>query len=1415
MMRWSQRLRSHLGPLVAISLGASILFCAAPGMALAAHWTSTSFRAGGLETPSGLAVDSVTGDVYVGNLGAEAAVYKFDPSHNLLSPPGSFPEETHTYSGVAVDPLNHDVDAVYAAPEQEVRIADPDTGELLTSFPIPGSANLFGLFTAVQIATDAAGNIYLPNAPNHQIQVFGAAGGGPSGVPAIIEGSGADALVGPTGVTVDGAGDIWVADPAANRIEEFESDGTFMGVVAAPRPETVAVDAAGDVFALLGSETEPRVAEFGPAGAQIDEFGAGLLAPSFAPDSIAIDEARKTVYVADGGNGVVRAFVQSPEVTTGAATEVGESSATVNGRVDPAGVGDVANCEFEYGTNGDYGQSVACSPSTPYSAAEVVSASLAGLEPSTTYNIRLSASNANGRARGAEVTFTTPGPPRVFGETAEPKTKRAVLSAEIDPYGAATVCSLEYVTEEDFQGSGYVDATSVPCGPAEIAAGSGRHSVAATLSNLQLATPYHYRFVASNSHGPRFGADQTFTTFGISSFSMETIDAEGNQDVAAGAHPYELVTQFSFPSVSLPGRIGVPGEATPKDIRVALPPGLIGDPTATPLCRPYDLFHASCSGSTQVGTIFLVTGRAEYEVGVYDLVPQDGVATQLGAHFNADANAYIDASIRTGTDYGIESASLNLAAPESVVAVKLTLWGVPAESSHDGSRACPRPGSLTEGGPCSSGAVLKPFLRNPTSCSGPLTATMSVDSWEEPGEFLTRQTQLQGIENCGRVPFKPTLELHPTATSTDSPSGLIADLHIPQSTDPEGLGTADLRDAKVTLPEGLSVDPSSANGLGACSSAQIDLHGPDPASCPDAAKIGTVEIETPLVEHPLPASIYLATPFDNPFDSLLAIYIAVDDPQTGVVVKLAGHVEADPQTGRLTTTFDQNPQLPFEDLKLEFFEGPKAPLRTPQTCGTYQVTSRLTPWSAPEGATATPSSSFSIGRAAGGGGCPTSASQLPHTPSFEAGMVAPTAGSYSPFVLHLARADGTQELGKIETTLPEGLLAKIAGVSECSNADIAKAESRSHPNEGAVEQASPSCPASSEVGTVKVGAGAGPQPYYASGHAYLAGPYEGAPLSLVVITPAVAGPFDLGSVVVRAALHVDPLSAQVTAVSDPIPHILAGIPLDVRSISLELNRSQFTVNPTNCGAKEIAGKATSLLGNVALIKSPFAAANCASLAFKPQLKLSFSGPTKRTGNPAIKAVLTQPKGANANIAGATVILPTGMLIDQAHINDPCTRVQFNSTAVPGEGCPAGSVLGSAKVWTPLLEAPEEGKVYFRSNGGERQLPDLVVALQGKIPVQLVGFIDSVGKKGAEVRRVRSRFQSVPDAPVSRFELKLAGGKRGLIENSENLCTAGDRATYLVTGQNGKTYDTEPKIGVSCPGKKKSPGKKQKGGRAKG
>jgi hypothetical protein len=910
--------------------------------------------------------------------------------------------------------------------------------------------------------------------------------------------------------------------------------------------------------------------------------------------------------------------------------------------------------------------------------------------------------------------------------------------------------------------------------------------------------------------------------FGLGSFGALAAGLDGAPDPAAGGHPNVFTTTINpntvFSNELLEGQTLTTSVEDFRDVAVDLPLGFFGSALAAPECSSIALDANLCPPASVVGRV-----RTEPQGGVsvnspiWNLVPERGSPAQFGYRdIDKNVHALYPSVVPTPAGYVLRVTSPELPQVD-LDHIFVTFYGDPA--AHDAGRE-PEPGDV-------------PFFTNPSSCDGQaLTTSVHVDSWQQPATapnpdgspdfadpaWISGSSQAPPVSGCEALRFEPSLKVSATTSHADSPSGIEVDLTVPQIEEPQTPATPPLKEAVIALPSGLTVNPSSANGLAACSLAQIGMSasglpdGADP-TCPDASKLGTVELETPAIAGILRGEVYLARQDENPFGSLLALYIVVDDPTTGVLVKIPAEVKADPQTGRLTTVVSGSPQFPFSELRTHFFAGDLGALRTPATCGSFQATSRLTPWSAPQsGPPATPGASFAVTAPAAGSSCPQTAAQEPNAPSFEAGTENPTAGAYSPFVLKLSRADGSQELSGIDTTLPKGLLGRLAGIPYCSDGALAAAAARS----GAAEQASPSCPAASQVGVVTVGAGAGPKPYYAQGKAYLAGPYKGAPLSLAIVTPAVAGPFDLGTVVVRTALDVDPLTAQIHAVSDPFPRILQGIPLDLRSIVLRLDRPSFTLNPTSCDAKSILGAATSVLGQSAPLAQRFQVGGCERLGFKPTLKLSLKGSTKRSGVPALKAVLTYPKGSYANVKSVSTVLPKSEFIDNAHIGNTCTRVQFNAGAGHGAECPKRSILGHALAYSPLLEAPLEGTVYFRSNGGERELPDLVVALKGQIDVTLVGFIDSVRKsKRSEVSRLRTRFMNVPDAPVSRFVLQLAGAKRGLLQNSANLCKVKNIAQVKATGQNGKTYDTEPAVANDC-GKKhgthgKSKGKRKSGG----
>jgi hypothetical protein len=919
---------------------------------------------------------------------------------------------------------------------------------------------------------------------------------------------------------------------------------------------------------------------------------------------------------------------------------------------------------------------------------------------------------------------------------------------------------------------------------------------------------------------------------GFEEFHAELTGTDGMPTTGADSRPYQSTTSFAVNTALAPPGAAkplVPAEGDLKEIEVALPPGLVGNPTATPRCTVQqfntghfaenegggNVYPNECPAGSAVGvvTIRQLEGESSrLRNPLYNLVPPKGMPAQLGFKVGGLLPIYINTELRSDGDYGISAHLSNTTEAQRVTAARVMIWGTPADPSHDPLRG----GCAETGGNCPANLpVVKPFFRLPSSCASSLNTTMRFDTWPNPGAFLSASVTEPPPTACNQPDFSPSIEAKPSTNVADAPSGLHVNLHLPQADNesPEGLGEADLKDATVTLPPGLLVNPASADGLGSCSLAQIGYQGlkegrqtfsTDPAQCPDAAKIGTVEIDSPLVDHPIPGSIYLAKQSENPFGSLLALYIAVNDPITGVVIKLPGRVNTNPVTGQITNVFEQNPQLPFEDLHVDLFEGARAPLRTPQTCGesattpNFTTTTQLVPWTSPEGATATPADSFAIAQAPGGGACAASKAALPNSPSFEAGTASPIAGAYSPFLLRLKREDGSQELKGLNVTLPLGLTAKLAGTAECSEAQIALAQSRHNPGEGALEKASPSCPAASQLGTVTVGAGSGPSPFYVLGTAYLAGPYKGAPLSMAIITPAVAGPFDLGSVVVRAALQIDPETAKVTVVSDPLPTILEGIPLDVRSIAVKVDRPDFTLNPTSCEVKSLTAEAISTENQVANLQNRFQVGGCSNLGFKPKLSLKLGGGTKRGDHPSLTATLTYPsKGAYANIAKAQVALPHSEFLDSTHIKTICTRVQFAASQ-----CPAASIYGHAKAITPLLDKPLEGPVYLRSSS--HPLPDLVVDLNGQIHVTLAGRVDSV--HGG----TRNSFEAVPDAPVTKFTLSLPAGKKSLLQNSTNVCQGSHKATAKFTAQNGKVFEARPELEARCKGKaKKHKGKKHK------
>ena len=858
---------------------------------------------------------------------------------------------------------------------------------------------------------------------------------------------------------------------------------------------------------------------------------------------------------------------------------------------------------------------------------------------------------------------------------------------------------------------------------------------------------------------------------------------------------------------------------------MALPPGLAGNPTAVPRCsaqdfnttrnvtsplegsiRPNACPEGSIVGLAAVGQLEGI-GYAAYKAPIFNMRPPKGMPAQLGFQV-LGAPIYIDTELRSDGDYGISAVLHNVTEAQRVTAARIMIWGTPWEESHDPMRGlCAMAGE----GTCSVSGTAKPFLRLPSSCDNPLRTTMAFSTWALPPASALAGDSQAAPTNCAEPDFSPTIAAKPTTNTADSPSGLEFNLHLPQTEheSPLGLGEADLRDVSVKLAPGLIVNPASADGLAACTPAQIGLASAPgqsppafdaaPAQCPKAAKVGSVVANVPALDHPVSGGVFLAAQEDNPFNSLLAIYIVLEDPESGIVVKLAGEVSPDPVTGQLTTTVKGSPQLPIEDVNLALFEGSRAPLRTPASCGSYATNAALTPWTAPAAPTASRSDSFDISSGPAGP-CPTGAL----APKLDAGLAKPEAGTYSPFSLRLSRPDGSGEFSAISASPPSGLVAKLAGIPYCSEAQIAQAQSRGGPGKGGLERADSSCPSSSQVGTTTAAAGAGPTPFYTGGKVFLAGPYKGAPLSFVAIVPAVAGPFDLGAIVNRIAVKIDPESAQVTAVSDPLPRILSGIVLDVRDIVVDLDRPNFTLAPTSCEPKSVSATVTGTSGATADVSQRFQLGGCASLRFKPKMTLKLKGGTRRGAHPALKTVVSYPPGAGyANTAKASAALPHSEFLDQAHIRTICTRVQFAADA-----CPKASIYGKARAITPLLDKPLEGPVYLRSSS--HPLPDLVAALHGQIDVVVAGRVDS--KNGG----VRASFEAVPDAPITKFVLEMQGGKKGLLVNSRNICKHTNRVTAKFTGQNGKAVEFRPVLkAVNCKAKKKGKNHKAKGKKGKG
>ena len=867
--------------------------------------------------------------------------------------------------------------------------------------------------------------------------------------------------------------------------------------------------------------------------------------------------------------------------------------------------------------------------------------------------------------------------------------------------------------------------------------------------------------------------------FDVNSFDVAIRDNLRGDPVVqapqAGGVPVEIDTgaelrSQAFANFDFPNFGGVSPPESFRDVVVHVPPGFIGYPTKTPIrCTSAQLAEQStvaqvpvCPRDSQIG-LALVNGKDS--VPVYNLVPPRGAPAEFGFYYQG-LIVNLRAKVRS-SDYGIDIITSKAPSSAPISKFEVQLWGVPTASAYDLVRAeCTFGLFGATGNSCASIAPREPFLRMPTSCDSSLLWGMDINTYQHPEKFIHRETITDAPRDCDLNPFDPSLTLVPSTLAPHASSGVDTVVSMPQVFGPNGIAPADIRRVSVLLPEGLTINPSGADGLTGCTDSDLKLRQDGAATCDPASKIGTVTVRTPLLDHPIGGSVFLRTQnSDNPESGelfRLAIELRSDDD--GVDIKLPGSIRANPirnsaRSGQLTTVFDGLPQLPFDAMTLHFKTGPRAPLATPSTCGVKTTQVDFLSWG---GRPFQSTSSFVVG------GC--KAPQF--SPTWRAGIENPVAGSSSPFHVALGRSDDDQEFASLSVDTPKGLLARVKDAQQCSN-EAANAGN---------------CPAASLIGHAKVGAGIGSNPFFVTnGRVYLTSSYRGAPYGLAVAVDAVAGPFNLGTVVVRQAIKVDQRTAQLTVVSDEFPTIQKGVPLHIRSVRVAVDKRRFMVAPTNCAKQQVAGTVTSVEGRTVSLRSPFQVANCKNLKFAPRLSLSVGGRrhTRRGNSTPFKAVLTQTPG-QSNLRSVSVALPQTLAALLPVVNRACTLAEYQA------GRCAKAQAGSAVAQTPLLKDPLTGGAFFVRHPG-RGLPDLMVRLRGDIALDLVGRVSIPGGT-----RLATNFDTIPDAPVSKFTLNIVAGSHGPLGVSTNLCSRrGLRspANVKMIGQNGAVITQNKRLHI--------------------
>jgi hypothetical protein len=904
-------------------------------------------------------------------------------------------------------------------------------------------------------------------------------------------------------------------------------------------------------------------------------------------------------------------------------------------------------------------------------------------------------------------------------------------------------------------------------------------------------------------------------------------------DTQAGSHPFDMTTNFRLNTNALEE---LTGELRARDVSVNLPAGVSGSIVSVPQCPMYDLGNEKigCPTSSQVGVVRVWLRGAPGSgvlAPVYNMVPADGGTAELAFPVVIVTQAVI-VKVRTDGDYGIVAQTRGITEFEPFEGLTLTLWGVPADPRHDAERFTPLNGTASlqnlsgrevggpHGEPLSDSTPLSAYLTNPTECSGPLEATIDADSWVNPARFnpddgrpdlsdpnwVTASTPMYsaGVTGCNKMRFNPSLSVTPDTTQADSPSGYAIGLHVPQSVDPKDLATSALRDAVATLPQGLAISPGAADGLQACtgelsqvpgsSANQIGLTSVEPTvkfsdaepTCPPASQVGSVELKTPLLPDVLYGQAYLSSYHSG---NNYAVFIVIRGD--GLLVKLRSTVVANPVTGQLTATFANNPELPFSDFILHFYGGPRAVFVNPAQCGPATTTIDLTPWASGPGGLgdATPLSRFDVSFDGIGAPCP---SPQPFSPSFTAGTTSIQAGGFSPLTATFSREDSNQEVNHVQVVTPPGLLGTLARVPLCPEPQASQG----------------TCSAASQIGRVVVAAGSGAAPLYLPvpgqppNPVYVTGPYRGAPFGLTFVVPAVAGPYNLGNVVVRAAINVNPTTAALTVTSDPLPTIIDGIPVQVKSVNVVIDRPDFIFNPTNCNPMTVGGSVTSLQGSTASLSSRFQVTGCGDLGFKPEFKVSTSGRTSRAKGASLDARVSFPAsalGTQANFAKVKVDLPKQLPSRLTTLQKACPAATFQADPA---SCPSGSVIGVVKAITPALPVQLSGPVYFVSHGGE-QFPSLVVVLQGdgvRVDLTATTFISKAGITS-------STFSAIPDVPVNSFELFLPQGTNSALAANGSLCNSKLTMPTAFTAQNGIVIHRSTPIAVTGCSRAKKASKK--------